>query len=87
MDPKHSIIKGMHLYTKIIPVDLFVCFDALHPNKQFFSHVGMDLPGFVLDRVSCSKTQHNDSNKQPFNPQSKALPSEPLNAPLIPVEI
>ena len=23
----------------------FVCFDSLHPRKQFFSHVGMCLPG------------------------------------------
>ena len=23
----------------------FVCFDSLHPSKQFFSHVGMGLPG------------------------------------------
>ena len=26
-------------------VNLFVCFDSLHPSQQFFSHVETGLPG------------------------------------------
>ena len=43
-----------------------VCFDALHPSQQTFSHVRTIscLPGlnqyWVVDKVSCSRTQHGD---------------------------
>ena len=42
---------------------LFVCFDSLHPNQYFFSHVGMGLP--MLNQYSrginvfCSRTKHS----------------------------
>ena len=67
----------------------FVCSYSLHPRRQYFSPVGMGLPGlnqyYAVDKVSCSRTPHSDyasawavSNKQPFDPQSNALPTEPL---------
>ena len=34
----------MYLYMGMI--GLFVLFDSLHPSQQFFSYVGMGLPGF-----------------------------------------
>ena len=54
------------------------------PSQQFFSHVRTGLPGlnqhFAVNKVSCSRTQHNGSagGEQPFDPQSNALPTEPL---------
>ena len=56
----------------------FVC--SLRPNQQFFSHVGMGLPGLnqykEADKVSCSRTQHSDSaggETQTSNPSIPTL--------------
>ena len=46
---------------------ILLCFDALHPSQQFFSHVRMIscLPVLnqykAADKVSCSRTQRSDS--------------------------
>ena len=40
------------------------CLDSLCASQQFFSHVGMAVPGLnqnkAADKVSCSRTQHRD---------------------------
>ena len=39
-------------------------FNSLHPSEQFFSHVGLGLPGLnqykAADKVFCSLTQHSN---------------------------
>ena len=46
-----------------LPFCLFVLFDSLCPSQQFFSYVGMGLPGLKQYEariiVSCSRTQHS----------------------------
>ena len=59
----------------IFSINLFVCFEALHPSQQFFSHVRMIscLPGlnqyWAVYKVSCSRTQlqRRVLNQQPFD--------------------
>ena len=41
---------------------LFVGFDFLHPSQQFFSYVGMGLPGLTIN-VSCARTQRSDADE------------------------
>ena len=45
----------------------FALFDSLRPSQQFFSHVGMGLPGLNQyegeDKVSCSRTQRSASGE------------------------
>ena len=59
--------------------DLFVWFDSLCPSLQFFSHVGMGLPGLnqykAADKVSCSRTQHSDSAGGEARPSKPSIPS------------
>ena len=56
----------------------FVCFDALQPSQQFFSHVRSlsCLPGLnqykAEDKVSCSRIQCSASNETRTSPQSGA---------------
>ena len=59
---------------RVIDVIVFglVWFDAYHPGKQFFSHVGTEPPRtgyyqyFLGVNMSCSRTQHGDpSGAQP----------------------
>ena len=44
-----------------------VWFDSLRPSQQFFSYVGMGLPGlnqyFARINVSRSRTQHSDAGE------------------------
>ena len=70
--------------------DSFVCFDALPPSRQFFSHVGT-ISVFLgwtstKKRIKCLALKVTTqwlprrwvSNKQPFDFKSHTLPTEPL---------
>ena len=59
---KLPICENFRIYSSgTIIVHLFVKFDLIPPCQQFFSYVGIGLPGLNKARinVSCSRTQHS----------------------------
>ena len=60
---------------------ILVCFDVLYPSQQFFGHVRMIpcLPGinqyFAAVKVTCSRTQHNDSAGAEFRASKPSIPN------------
>ena len=64
----------------------FVCFVLILyiTSQQFFSHVGKGLPGLnqylAADKGYNTVTGGENRTSKPFDPQSNALPTEPLRS-------
>ena len=66
---KYCVQPNRHTTCLLFKANLFVCVDALFPNQEFFSQVGMmsylpELNQYLAEgKVSYSKTQHSASSE------------------------